>query len=223
MRWRIVAPAFLTLAAMASAAQPAVAAPYLQLVGTVAIAGQPTVLTGDQASAYGSDFCGAAACSAVTLRIGDRVAAKAEVNANGRFQETFTVTEDPGRYLVSATQRAADGSTLRDEAYLVVAVGDAGERQPPPPEVRLTVLSARDGRFLAVVRPARSYAHRRAWLQRRTASGRWVTVKRIRLDAHARRRFTARLPSGRSRLRLRVAKGRRGAPARVSRSVVINR
>lgn len=101
-------------------------APYLQLVGTVAITGQATALGGDTVKVFGSGFCSAAGCSPVSLTIGGRVASEEiQVGADGTFTATFTVTEMPGRYTVTASQTTASGSTLVDSAPLVVPLGDA--------------------------------------------------------------------------------------------------
>jgi hypothetical protein len=111
----------------------AISAPYLQLVGTIAITGQTTAFTGDTVTVHGSGFCGSPSCSPVTLTIGGRVAAKdVQVSADGKFTASFTIDEIPSRYTVTATQTAADGSTLKDSATLVVAIGD----KIPTPEIK---------------------------------------------------------------------------------------
>jgi len=112
--------------------------PYVQLVGTIAITGQTAAFTGDMVTVYGSNFCGTPGCSPVTVTVVDRVvraervaASGVQVTGDGRFQTTFTVTEDPGQYTVTASQTAADGSTLTDLAPLTVALGDLIPEQPP--------------------------------------------------------------------------------------------
>jgi hypothetical protein len=118
-----------TVAGSAATSAPTAAAapaPYLQLIGTVAISGQATAFTGETVTAHGSGFCGTASCSPVTLTIGDHIVAKSvQVDADGRFTATFTVDEIPSRYTVTASQNAADGSILTDSAPLVVAIADA--------------------------------------------------------------------------------------------------
>jgi hypothetical protein len=112
-------------AGISAPAAAAANAPYLQLVGTVAIAGQATALPGETVTAHGSGFCSAAACSSVTLTIGGRTAARGiQVDADGKFTATFTIDEIPSRYIVTASQNAADGSILKDSATLVVAIAD---------------------------------------------------------------------------------------------------
>jgi hypothetical protein len=107
-------------------------APYLQLAGTIAIAGQTTAFTGDTVTAYGSGFCGASGCSGVTLTIGGHIATEGvRVGADGKFTATFTIEEIPSRYIVTASQNAADGSILTDSAPLVVALGDEIPTTPP--------------------------------------------------------------------------------------------
>src|SRR5262249_4541417 len=102
--------------------------PYLQLVGTLKITGQPTAATGDAVQVYGSGFCAAPRCSSITLRIGDRVVAKnVKVDGKGSFKATVKVTEMPGQYRVSATQKTEKGEELRDERTLVVPVLDRDE------------------------------------------------------------------------------------------------
>jgi hypothetical protein len=118
-----------TVAASAATVAPTAAAapaPYLQVVGTVAISGQATAFPGETVTAYGSAFCGTATCSPVTLTIGDHIVAKGvQVGADGKFTATFTVDDIPSRYTVTASQNAADGSALTDSAPLVVAIADA--------------------------------------------------------------------------------------------------
>jgi len=115
-----------------AAAAAATNAPYLQLVGTIAITGQTTASTGETVTAHGSGFCGAAGCSPVTLTIGGRIAAKGvPVDADGKFTATFTIDEIPSRYIVTASQNAADGSVITDSAPLIVALGDEIPKTTP--------------------------------------------------------------------------------------------
>jgi hypothetical protein len=108
--------------------RPPTAPPYLRLIGTLPISGQAAALPGDTVSAYGSGFCRSHACPPVTLTVGDRIAVEqVPVNGDGTFQATFTITEKPGYYIVTASQAAANNSTLADTAPLIVPVTDAPE------------------------------------------------------------------------------------------------
>jgi hypothetical protein len=197
------------------------ATPYLQLTGTIPVAGQATVASGDTATAYGSGFCGAAGCSPVTLRIGDRVAARGvDVSANGTFRAPFTVVEDPGRYTVTVSQRAADGATLEDSAPLIVAVTDVEEEGP---EVSLQVLSANKGVFRTAVRPGRCCRRELVFFQRRISAGRWRSVKRVRLNRNATQRFKATLPHGLSRVRIVVPRTKARPHRVVSKPLLVRR
>jgi hypothetical protein len=105
------------------------ATPYLQLV-------PETASTGQQVTAYGSGFCGTAGCSVITIKVEDRVAAsKVLVRADGRFQASFTVTENPGRYTVTASQEAKDGSTLQASAPLLIPATDLSPEVTPSPTI----------------------------------------------------------------------------------------
>jgi hypothetical protein len=197
------------------------ATPYLQLVGTIPVSGQATVKSSDKATAYGSGFCASPACSPVTLTIGERVAARSvDISANGTFQVSFTVLEDPGRYTVTASQRAADGSTLEDSATLVVAVGDVEKEGVPG--VALRVLDERQGLFLVSVHPRRCCARRTALFQRQVSAGHWRTLKRVVLNRNAARRFTVSLPYGLSKVRMLVPRAAR-LRAVASRPIVVRR
>lgn len=102
------------------------AVPYLQLVGTNPAAGQSTVMPGDTVKVYGSGFCHTARCSRVTVRIGDRILARGvRVGANGTFRTTLRVTETPGGYIMTASQKAGRRSIKKDFTTLVVAASEA--------------------------------------------------------------------------------------------------
>jgi hypothetical protein len=213
------AAALVVLAAASNAGGAGQATPYLQLVGTVPIAGQATVVGGDTATAFGSGFCGAPGCSAVTIRIEDHVVARGvDVTENGSFRATFRVTEEPGRYTVTASQTGAGGSSLEDSAPLVVAIGDVEEEGPG---IDLQVVNAARGVFLAHARGC--CARKAALFQRRAASGSWRTVKRFRLNRHGTRRFIASLPRGASRVRIVLPKQHGRKRKLVSRAVLVRR
>jgi hypothetical protein len=81
------------------------------------------------------------------------------------------------------------------------------------------------GAFSTRVSGARSFAARGVQLQRRTATGRWVTIKRVRLNARSAKLFRATLPRGTSRLRIAMSVNQAGAGylAGFSRTIVVRR
>jgi len=83
------------------------------------------------------------------------------------------------------------------------------------------VLSSR--RFATRVVAARSFAHRIVQLQRRTAGGRWLTISRVRLDAHSSAVVHPKLPRGTSTLRVAISVNQVGAGylAGFSRAIVV--
>ncbi len=81
------------------------------------------------------------------------------------------------------------------------------------------------GRFSTRVVGARSFAFRLVQLQRLSPAGRWVTVKRVHLNARSAKVFTAALPKGASTLRVAMSVNQAGSGylAGISRSVVYRR
>jgi hypothetical protein len=98
--------------------------PYLQLVGTVPITGEAVALMGDSVSVYGSGYCPEQRCGPVTLRVADRVVTSAlKVEGNGTFHLSVKITEVPGVYLVTATQKEVKRE-LKDGKWLIVGISD---------------------------------------------------------------------------------------------------
>jgi hypothetical protein len=81
------------------------------------------------------------------------------------------------------------------------------------------------GAFSTRVSGARSFARRGVQLQRRSATGRWITIKRIRLNVRSAKLFRATLPRGTSRLRIAMSVNQAGAGylAGFSRTIVVRR
>ena len=69
----------------------------------------------------------------------------------------------------------------------------------------------RNNGFLARVYAGRSMARKQIQLQRLSAFGQWVTIKRVFLDLNARARFQATLPCGANRLRIAMSVNQSGA------------
>ena len=81
------------------------------------------------------------------------------------------------------------------------------------------------GLFSTRVTGARSFAARGVQLQRRSATGRWITIKRVRLNLRSAKLFRANLPRGTSRLRVAMSVNQAGAGylAGFSRTIVVRR
>jgi hypothetical protein len=104
---------------------------------------------------------------------------------------------------------------------------NGGTSQPTVIGVRPAVAfrSLGNGRFTTRVLAARSFAFRVVKIQRRSAFGGWVTVKRVRLGQRSGATFRALLPKGTSRLRVAMSVNQAGAGylAGISRTVVYRR
>jgi hypothetical protein len=81
------------------------------------------------------------------------------------------------------------------------------------------------GRFSTRAAAGRSFAGRYVQLQRRTASGGWRTLKRVRLNRRSAATFGVQLPRGRSVLRIAMSVNQAGAGylGNVSRTIVFRR
>jgi hypothetical protein len=81
------------------------------------------------------------------------------------------------------------------------------------------------GAFSTRVSGARSFAARGVQLQRQSATGRWSTIKRVRLNARSAKLFRATLPRGTSRLRIAMSVNQAGVGylAGFSRTIVVRR
>ena len=78
------------------------------------------------------------------------------------------------------------------------------------PRVGLSVLSSRPAVFRTKVTSAISYAGKLVYLQRRNALGRWVSIKRVRLNSLSAATFRATLPRGLSRVRVFIPQTQAG-------------
>ncbi len=74
-----------------------------------------------------------------------------------------------------------------------------------------TISFGRLNGFVSRVYAGRSMARKQVQLQRRSALGQWVTIKRVFLDLNSRARFEAVLPRGVSRLRIAMSVNQAGA------------
>ncbi len=81
------------------------------------------------------------------------------------------------------------------------------------------------GRLATRVVGARSFAGRVVQLQRRSSTGRWVTIKRVQLNRRSAALFRATLPRGRSTLRIAMSVNQAGSGylAGFSRTITVRR
>lgn len=77
--------------------------------------------------------------------------------------------------------------------------------------VRPSISFGRNNGFVARVYAGRSMARKQIQLQRLSAFGQWVTIKRVFLDLNSRTRFQATLPCGPNRLRIAMSVNQAGA------------
>jgi hypothetical protein len=88
---------------------------------------------------------------------------------------------------------------------------------------RITFRRIGRARFLTRVVAARSFRGRLVRLQRRTSAGRWVMVKRVRLNRRSTARFRTRLRRGTFRIVMSVNQAGPGYLAGISRTIVYRR
>jgi plastocyanin len=90
---------------------------------------------------------------------------------------------------------------------------------------RVKAASGRTVTFFTKARAARSLAGKVLYLQRRNAFGQWVILRKATLTATSAVTFKARLPAGRSRVRMFMPKAQAGAGylAGISRTLVLVR
>jgi hypothetical protein len=90
---------------------------------------------------------------------------------------------------------------------------------------RVKAVSGRTVTFFTKARAVRSLAGKALYLQRRNAYGQWVSLRKATLTATSAVTFRARLPAGRSRVRMFLPKAQAGAGyfAGISRTLVLVR
>ena len=155
-----------------------------------------------------------------TRRAGEQVLLFAQRLGDGSPRSIATVltaADGSWRYLVKPTIQTlylASWSGSRSGAA-VVAVRPA-----------VSLLRTATGRLVTRVRGARSFAGRVVQLQRRTATGHWVTIKRAQLNRRSSAVFrVTAIPRGRSTLRIAMSVNQAGAGylAGFSRAIVYRR
>jgi hypothetical protein len=157
--------------------------------------------------------------SVPTKRAGEVVTVLAQRFGEASFRSVATVltaADGTWRYLARPTIRTSYRASWNRGLSPAAAVGVR-----PAVSLRRTA----SGRLATRVTGARSFAGRLVQLQRRTAAGRWTTVKRVRLNARSAALFRATLPRGASTLRIAMSVNQAGAGylAGFSRRIVYRR
>jgi hypothetical protein len=140
-----------------------------------------------------------------TRRGGEVVALLAQRFGEGSFTtiaNVVTAADGTWRYLAKPTIRTSYTASWSGGSSPATTVGVR-------PAVSLRRLA--DGRLATRVVGARSFAGRFVQLQRRSPSGRWVTIKRVRLNARSAAIIRATLPQGASVLRVAMSVNQAGA------------
>jgi plastocyanin len=147
--------------------------------------------------------------STSTITYGDNTTLSGTVT-NQLTNEPVTLTSQPvgkGTQSIATTMTEANGAFSFGVSPTIQTSYQAHWRTTTSPSVTIDVRPrvgfGRSGRlYVAKVTSDLSYAGHYVWLQRKTPFGSFRAVKRVFLGANSRAVFTARLPHGRSILRL---------------------
>jgi plastocyanin len=170
--------------------------------------------------------------STATVTYGDNTTVSGVVT-NQLTSEPVTLTSQPygkGTQSIATTTTQANGAFSFSVAPTIQTSYQAHWRTTGSPSVTVTVKPrvgfGRKGRlYVAKVTSDLSYAGHYVWVQRKAPFGSWRNVKRIYLGASSRAVFSARLPKGRSILRLVLPDAQAGVGyvASTSRMIPISR
>jgi plastocyanin len=170
--------------------------------------------------------------STATVTYGDNTTVSGVVT-NQLTSEPVTLTSQPygkGTQSIATTTTQANGAFSFSVAPTIQTSYQAHWRTTGSPSVTVTVQPrvgfGRKGRlYVAKVTSDLSYAGHYVWVQRKAPLGSWRNVKRIYLGASSRAVFSARLPKGRSILRLVLPDAQAGVGyvASTSRMIPISR
>jgi plastocyanin len=176
-----------------------------KLGGTITVKGLPPTLT--------------LAASAPIVTFGTKVTLSGVVSSH-KAGEQVTIYYQPypqPNLIQRATLLTGDGGTF---SFIVApqilttyqAAWKGAYATPTTVQVQPKLSLGRRSGWLVHVYGARSFAGRTVKLQRlSTATGQWVTLKRVFLDAHSSARFQLKLPKGLNQLRLTMSVNQAGA------------
>jgi hypothetical protein len=153
-----------------------------------------------------------------TRAAGQPVTVFAQPYGTSSFQSiavVLTAADGSWAYLAKPTINTAYRAVWQGGTSAAIAVG-----------VHPVVAFSRNGKHFTVrVSAGHGFPRRVVQLQRRAATGRWVTIKRIRLGVRSRVEFTAVLPHGRSVLRMAFSVNQAGVGylGGASRTIAVTR
>ena len=174
------------------------------VTGTVRVAGAPPALT--------------LGTSQPQIAYGEKVTLSGQVNSK-KAGESVQLTHQPygqaSEIVLATVITGADGTFSYAVAPKILTNYRARWKTASSLVISTAVAPAisfgRLNGFVTRVFAGRSMARKTVQLQRLSAFGQWVTIKRVSLDLNSRARFRALLPCGTNRLRLAMSVNQAGA------------
>jgi plastocyanin len=174
------------------------------ITGTVRVAGAPPALT--------------LGTSQPQITYGEKVTLSGQVNSK-KAGESVQLTHQPygqaSEIVLATVITGADGTFSYAVAPKILTNYRARWKTASSLVISTAVAPAisfgRLNGFVTRVFAGRSMARKTVQLQRLSAFGQWVTIKRVSLDLNSRARFRALLPCGTNRLRLAMSVNQAGA------------
>lgn len=174
------------------------------VLGTVRVAGAPPAVT--------------LATSAPQIGYGTKVTISGQVNNKRAGEQVQLVHQpygQPSPIVLATVVTGTDGTFGLTVAPKILttyqALWKTTKSLVVTTAVAPTISFGRLNGFVTRVYAGRSMARKQVQLQRRSALGQWVTIKRVFLDLNSRVRFEAVLPLGVSRLRIAMSVNQAGA------------
>jgi plastocyanin len=172
--------------------------------GTIKVAGLPPAVT--------------LGTSLPQISFGTRVTLSGSINvkkAGENVQLTYLPYGQGSEAVLATVLTAADGSFTYNVTPKILttyrATWKTASSLPVQTAVAPSISFGRLNGWVTRVYAGRSMARKQVQLQRLSAFGQWVTIKRVALDLNSRARFRATLPIGVSRLRIALSVNQAGA------------
>ena len=174
------------------------------IIGTVRVAGAPPALT--------------FATSQPQVSYGEGVTLSGQINSK-KAGENVQLTHQPygqaSPIVLATVVTGTDGTYAFNTTPRILttyrATWKTAASLPVATAVAPAISFGRLNGFVTRVFAGRSMARKQVQLQRLSAFGQWVTIKRVSLDLNSRARFNAVLPLGLNRLRIAMSVNQAGA------------